>query len=40
MQEVAPKGENRAFNFYIDYRYDGTDKFKGGKFIDKWILNK
>lgn len=30
---------DKTFNLYIEYRSDGTQKLKPGRFIDKWLID-
>ena len=33
-------GSEKSFNMYIEYRNDGTEKIKNGKFFDAWIISE
>jgi hypothetical protein len=37
MKEMHIEGNNITFNFYVEYRYDISDKIRPGRLQDKWV---
>jgi hypothetical protein len=36
LKETHMEGINNTFNFYVQYRYDKSDRIKPGRLQDKW----